>query len=76
MGLDLEGFFCTFICCVHQNSSLLRLRENQRASFSVDRSDSWLSRTMSLHGTLHSPPMPFIHAPFTWAYHFVWGSGE
>ena len=49
----------------------LRLRENQRASFSVDRSNSWFSRTMSSDGTLHSPPMTFIHAPFTWAYHFV-----
>ena len=41
--------------------SPLRLRENQRASFSVDRSNSWFSRTMSSDGTLHSPPMPFIH---------------
>ena len=50
--------------------SPLHLRENQRASFFVNRSNSWFSRTMSLEGTLHSPPMPFIHAPFTWAYHF------
>ena len=68
--LDLEGYSCTFIWCVHQNFSALRLRENQRASFSVDRSNSWFSRTMSSDRTLHSSPMPFIHAPLTWAYHF------
>ena len=45
--------------------------ENQRASFSVDRSNSWFSRTMSSDGTLHSPPMPLIHGPITRAYHFV-----
>ena len=69
--LDLEGFSCTFIWCVHENFLPLRVRENQRASFSVDRSNSWFSRTMSSDGTLLPPPMPFIQAPFTWAYHFV-----
>ena len=44
---------------------------NQRASFSVDRSNSLFSRTISSDRTLHFPPMPFTHAPFTWAYHFV-----
>ena len=68
--LDLEDFTCTFIWCVHQNLSPLSLRENQRASFSVNRSNSWFSSTMSSDGTLHSPPMFFIYAPFTWAYHF------
>ena len=53
--LDLEGFSCTFIWCVHENFSPLRLRENQRASFSVDRSNSWFSRTMSSDKTLLSP---------------------
>ena len=69
--LDLKSLSCTFIWCVHQIFSLLRLRKNQRASFSVDRSNSWFSRTMSSDGTLHSPPMPFIHAPLMWAYHFA-----
>ena len=22
------------------------------------------------------PPMPFIHAPFTWVYHVAWGRGQ
>ena len=74
--LDLEDFSCTFIWCVHQNFSPLLLRENQHAGFSVDRSNSWFSRTMSSDGTPHSAPMPFIHAPFTWAYHFAWGRGQ
>ena len=68
--LDLEDFTCTFIWCVQQNFSPLSLGENQRASFSVNRSNSWFSSTMSSDRTLHSPPMPFIHAPFTWACHF------
>ena len=31
------------------------------------RTEIWFSKTMSSDGTLHSPPMPFIHAPFMWA---------
>ena len=45
--------------------------ENQRARLSVDRANSCFTRTMSSDGTLHPPPMSFVHAPFTWAYPFV-----
>ena len=62
--LDLEGFSCTFIWCVHQNFSSLRLRENQRASFSVDRSNSWFSRTMRFDGTHSFPPYVSHPCPF------------
>ena len=46
------------------NFSPLRLRENQRASFSLDRSNSWFSSTMSSDRTLHSPPYAFHPCPF------------
>ena len=62
--LDVEDFSCTFIWCVHQNFSPSRLTENQRASFSFHRSNSWFSRTMSSDGTLHSPPYAFHSCPF------------
>ena len=61
---DLGDFSSTFIWCVHQNFLPLRLIENQRASFSSDRSNSWFTRTMSSEGTLHPPPYVFHSCPF------------
>ena len=62
--LDPEGFSCTFIWRVHENFSASRLRENQRASFSVNRSTSWLSRTMSSDRNPTFPPYDFHPCPF------------